>query len=197
MKKICILCASPHKEGNTHQLADCFAKEARSLGSTTQCFYLYDMDLRPCLACRACQLKHDGFHCVQKDDMQQIFDALIACDLIVLASPIHSWYCTPPMKAVLDRMVYGMNKYYGAEKGPALWAGRELAVITSCGYRPERGADLWEEGVRRYCKHSQLHYRGMLAERHLGYDTVFMDAEKMHHATAFAQMLCAAQMLSD
>jgi len=35
------------------------------------------------------------------------------CDLLVLASPIYSWYCSPPMKAVLDRLVYGMNKYYG------------------------------------------------------------------------------------
>ena len=28
------------------------------------------------------------------------------------------------MKALLDRLVYGMDKYYGAEKGPALWAGK-------------------------------------------------------------------------
>lgn len=38
-----------------------------------------------------------------------------------LATPIYSWYCTPPMKALLDRLVYGMNKYYGDEKGPSLW----------------------------------------------------------------------------
>jgi len=28
------------------------------------------------------------------------------------------------MKALLDRLVYGMNKYYGDKKGPALWAGK-------------------------------------------------------------------------
>ena len=28
------------------------------------------------------------------------------------------------MKAVLDRLVYGMNKYYGEQKRPALWAGK-------------------------------------------------------------------------
>ena len=32
--------------------------------------------------------------------------------------------------------------------------------------------------MRRYCKHSQLTYVGMLAERHLGYASVFMDPEK-------------------
>ena len=36
--------------------------------------------------------------------------AVLACDLLVLATPIYSWFCTPPMKTALDRLVYGMNK---------------------------------------------------------------------------------------
>jgi len=94
------------------------------------------------------------------------------------------------MKAVLDRLVYGMNKYYGDEKGPALWAGKPMALITTCGYAPNKGADLWEEGMKRYCKHSQLRYCGMLAERHLGYKTTFMDEGKAERAAAFANTLC-------
>ena len=88
-------------------------------------------------------------------------------DVIVLATPIYSWYCTAPMKALLDRCVYGFNKYYGDEVGPALWAGKKVAVFTTCGYKPEHGADLFAEGVRRYCKHSRLRYAGLFAERHL------------------------------
>ena len=114
---------------------------------------------------------------------------VLACDLIVLATPIYSWYCTPPMKALLDRLVYGMDKYYGAEKGPALWAGKALALLLTCGYRPERGCDLFEEGMRRYCKHAQLRFLGSHAERHLGYDVPFMDAEKEARTRAFAREL--------
>ena len=121
--------------------------------------------------------------------MRILFDAIARCDLLVLASPIYSWYCTPPMKTVLDRMVYGMNNYYGERKGPALWAGKSVAIITTCGYPVEKGADLFEEGIRRYCKHSQLVYCGMLAERHMGYGTVFMNAEKEGRARAFARKL--------
>ena len=116
-------------------------------------------------------------------------EAILRCDLILLATPIYSWYCTPPMKAVLDRMVYGMNKYYGEKKGPAIWAGKEIAILTTCGYRPERGADLWEEGIRRYCRHSQLSYRGMLAERHMGYGTQFMDEAKKRNVSEFLAKL--------
>ncbi len=93
------------------------------------------------------------------------------------------------MKALLDRVVYGMNKYYGDEKGPSLWAGKRLALITSCGYKPEKGTDLFEEGMKRYCKHSQLKYEGMLVERHLGYDTEFITDEKIENARLFAKKL--------
>ena len=94
------------------------------------------------------------------------------------------------MKAVLDRLVYGMNKYYGEEKGPSLWAGKSAALVTTCGYPPEKGADLWEAGMRRYCKHSRLHYLGMLAERHLGYGAPFMDEGKAVRAAEFSDRLC-------
>lgn len=46
------------------------------------------------------------------------FDKVLESDMLILAIPIYSWYCTPPMKAFIDRLVYGMNKYYGDEKGP-------------------------------------------------------------------------------
>ena len=89
----------------------------------------------------------------------------------------------------LDRLGYGMDKYYGAEKGPALWAGKALALLLTCGYRPERGCDLFEEGMRRYCKHAQLRFLGSHAERHLGYDVPYMDAEKEARTRAFAREL--------
>lgn len=96
------------------------------------------------------------------------------------------------MKAVLDRLVYGMNKYYGERKGPALWAGKKVALVATCGYRPEKGSDLWEAGIIRYCKHSGLDYVGILAERDMGYTSVFMDSEKAEHARMFADTVCQA-----
>lgn len=68
--------------------------------------------------------------------MAELARQVLESDLLVLATPIYSWYCTPPMKAALDRLVYGMNKYYGERRGPSLWAGKRLALITTCGYRP-------------------------------------------------------------
>ena len=189
--KVCILQGSPRRRGNTAALLEPFVQRMTALGAVCETIRLYDLELKPCLACRMCQRDWTVFGCGQKDDMQTVFDAVLACDLLVLATPIYAWYCTPPMKCVLDRLVYGMNKYYGAEKGPSLWAGKSVALISTCGYPPEKGADLWELGMKRYCKHSLLCYRGMLAQRHLGYDTEFMDGEKAAAAAAFADELYA------
>ena len=191
-KRVCILMGSPRKNGNTMHLLTPFMDGLRRNGCACELIWLHEKDIQPCRACRCCQRDHTVFGCAIHDDMQEVFDSVLRCGLLVLATPIYSWYCTPPMKAVLDRLVYGMNKYYGEQKGPALWEGKAVALLTTCGYPPEKGADLWESGVKRYCKHSQLRYAGMLAEHDPGYRSVFMDAEKEAHARQFAQMLLAA-----
>ena len=187
--KVCILMGSPRKQGNTAALLTPFCEELREAGAEVETVRLYDRDIHPCVACRACQKDWTMFGCAQQDDVQTIFDTLLASDLIVLATPIYSWYCTPPMKALLDRLVYGMNKFYGEERGPSLWKGKAVALLLTCGYRPEKGCDLFEEGMRRYCKHSQLRYLGSHPERHLGYGTVFMDHDKDLRTRNFAREL--------
>lgn len=185
----CILMGSPRRQGNTAALLDPLVDTLERGGCRCDLIWLYDKSCKPCTACRACQSDWSIFGCGQNDDLQDIFDRVLRCDLLILATPIYSWYCTPPMKAVLDRLVYGMNKYYGREKGPSLWSGKPLALVATCGYPAETGADLWESGMIRYCKHSQLRYLGMLAQRHKNYQTPFMDEEKAEQARAFAGRL--------
>ena len=188
-RNITVFRASPRKNGNTNALADIVVHDLQQAGVNVLEFDLYDMDIRPCLACRRCQEDWSRITCVRDDDMGQIFEAIGKSDLLILASPVYSWYCTPPMKSMLDRLVYAMNMYYGEERGPSLWEGKRLAMITTCGYPPEKGADLLEEGIRRYCKHSRLRYEGMLCARHLGYSIPFMDEEKQRLASLFAKKL--------
>jgi multimeric flavodoxin WrbA len=193
--KYCILSGSPRKNGNTANLVDAFTLELKKNQEDYEVLWLSDYQINPCTACRQCQKDWSVFGCGLEDDCSILFDKIMACDVLILASPIYSWYCTPPMKALLDRMVYGMNKYYGDEKGPSLWAGKKVGLITTCGYPPEKGADLWEEGMKRYCKHSKLAYIGMLAERHMGYDHPFMDEKKTIAATVFARQLMNMPLL--
>ncbi|WP_295765609.1 flavodoxin family protein [uncultured Oscillibacter sp.] len=187
-----VLMGSPRKGGNTAALLGPLREELGAGGLETETIWLYDLDIRPCVACRRCQEDWTGFGCPQEDDVRTIFRKVLESGLLILATPIYSWYCTPPMKALLDRLVYGMDKFYGQARGPSLWEGKALALLLTCGYRPEKGADLFEEGMRRYCKHSGLRYLGSHAERHLGYGTVFMDEEKEARTRAFARELMFA-----
>ena len=187
--KFAILMGSPRKHGNTAQCLDPFCDELKRGGAEYTLTWLYDKKIEGCHACRGCQKDWSDFNCVIDDDMTAIAADIKDSDVIVLATPIYSWYCTAPMKALLDRCVYGFNKYYGDEVGPSLWAGKKVAVFTTCGYKPEHGADIFAEGIQRYCRHSKLHYAGLFAERHLGYKTVFMDEGKAERARAFARQL--------
>lgn len=184
-----ILMGSPRKNGNTVKLLEPFIRELQSLGHTTETVWLYEKEIHGCEACRCCQRDWTTFGCKYQDDMVEIFDKVLSADRLILATPIYCWYCTAPMKAALDRLMYGMNKYYGEEKGPSLWADKHVALLETCGYRPEKGSDLFEEGMRRYCKHSQLVYDGALALRDLGYKTAFVTEEKLEAARTFARAL--------
>lgn len=189
MKRVLILMSSPRQQGNTAALLEPFCQELKHGGAETEVVRLYDRDIRPCRACRACQKDWTVFGCPQQDDVHSIFDRALAADLMVLATPIYAWYCTAPMKALLDRLVYGMNKFYGETRGPSLWEGKAMALLLTCGYRPEKGCDLFETGMKRYCAHSRLRYLGSHAERHLGYGVPFMDEEKAERTRTFARLL--------
>ena len=123
-----VLMGSPRRHGNTAALLEPFCDELRRGGDRLEIEWLYDRNIQPCVACRSCQEDWTDFHCSRRDDGQVLFNRVLGSDLIVLATPIYAWYCTAPMKALLDRLVYGMNKYYGARKGPALWAGKAMAA---------------------------------------------------------------------
>ena len=187
-----VLMGSPRRNGNTAALLAPFCEELERSGMETETVWLYDRDIQPCVACRACQADWSRFGCSRRDDGQELFDRVLASDLLVLATPIYVWYCTPPMKALLDRLVYGMNKYYGEQRGPSLWKGKALALLETCGYPPDKGCDLLEEGIRRYCRHSGLRYLGSHAERHVSYAIAFLDAEKEQRTRAFALELLDA-----
>ena len=53
--KACILMASPRQAGNTAQLLRPFQAELEAGGWEIGLIRLYDRQIGPCLACRACQ----------------------------------------------------------------------------------------------------------------------------------------------
>ncbi len=186
---ICILFGSLRNNSNTDLLLRPFEAELKRLGNQVERITLRDLHIEPCTACWTCQDVFEEPGCPKQDDMKLVYESVQRADCIVFASPIYSWYCTPPMKAAMDRLVYGMNKYYGETEGPCLWEGKSCALVTTCGYEIEEGAGVFEEGLRRYCKHSNLNYLGKLAVRDIDGKTYFTNEAAVSAAREFAHKI--------
>lgn len=184
--RICILFGSLRENSNTALLLQPFTAELKRFGAEVDYITIKDLDIEPCTACWTCQNIFEEPGCPKNDDMKVIYDSVLKSDCVVFASPIYSWYCTPPMKAVLDRLVYGMNKYYGDTEGPCLWEGKKCALVTTCGYEIEEGAGVFEEGLRRYSKHSNLNYLGKLAVQDIDGKSYFESESAVNAAKEFA-----------
>lgn len=100
-KRVLILLGSPHKRGNTAALADAFARGAQEAGHEVEMVHLHGKNLHGCLGCGACQ--RDGAACVQKGDMQEIYEKWLTSDVVVLASPVYFYTWTSQIKTVIDR----------------------------------------------------------------------------------------------
>lgn len=186
--KVCILMGSPRIQGNTAELLKPFIATLESNGCDIAYIPLFEKKILPCKGCYACQQVAGSYGCVQDDDAGAIMATVIESDCVVLATPIHTWYCTAPMKALLDRH-YGLNKFYGKTKG-SLWAGKRLAIIATHGYDAKYGAEPFEMGVRRLCEHSKLKYMGMYSVRDEEDIVSFQTESAIAGAEVFAHSLC-------
>ena len=135
--RILILMGSPRHGGNTAELCKPFREELERLGAETRYMTLSDKNIHPCLGCYACQDVEGTYSCVQHDGMYEVVDSVLWADCVVLATPVYTWYCTAPMKAVLDRH-YGLNKFYGSARG-SLWKGKYVAILTTHGWDNDAG----------------------------------------------------------
>lgn len=121
--------------------------------------------------------------------MEIISAKIIESDILVLATPIYAWYCTSSMKAVIDRLSYGMNKFYGTKGTGSLWRGKKCAIIATHGYERQYATEPFETGIIRLCKHSGLNYLGMYSVRDEDDLASFQTKEAVDGAIAFARKI--------
>ena len=103
MKKVLILSGSPRKNGNSDVLCDQFAKGALDAGNEVEKIRVTEKKIHPCLGCYYC--KDHGGECVYKDDMADILQKIIDCDVLVLSSPVYFYSVCAQLKMVIDRCV--------------------------------------------------------------------------------------------
>ncbi len=187
--KVCIINGSPRRDGNTEEILKPFRRRLTQLGAQVDDIFLKDRRVAPCLECYACQDVQDEYGCVQKDDAEEIFRRIGACDLAVFATPIFTWYCTAEMKALMDRH-YGLNKFYRSAEGQLI-PKLSVALITTHGYEDDFANEPFETGVKRWCWHCHWDYAGRYSVRDIDGMPDMQTPEAIEGAERFAEELFA------
>jgi multimeric flavodoxin WrbA len=143
--KVLAIYGSPRREGNTALLLRELVKGLRAQGGDATEVFLCDLQILPCVADHSCSQSGE---CFLQDDMQAMYDHLLAHECIVLAAPIFFYSVNAQTKALIDRSQslwarkyvlkqpvspLGMKKKgifisVGATKGSKLFEGTLLTV---------------------------------------------------------------------
>jgi multimeric flavodoxin WrbA len=185
--QICILNGSPRLHGNTAELLKPFVEELKQSDAKLDNFTIVRMNVASCKGCYHCQDVQDSYGCYQQDDMHEIAKSIMESDLIVLATPIYIWYCTPELKCVLDRF-YGLAKYYRSAKGNFV-EGKRVAILATHGYDAAYAADPFVIGIQRMCEHYHMRYDGMYSVRDVDDLKSFQTKQAISGAKEFARYL--------
>jgi multimeric flavodoxin WrbA len=114
MEKIKVLAftGSPRKGGNTETLVAAVMSGVTRAGGVAETVRLPALSIGPCIGCGGCQKTG---RCVIEDDMQGLYDKILAARIIIIASPIYFYGLSAQTKLFVDRI-------------QALWSRKQLLV---------------------------------------------------------------------
>jgi multimeric flavodoxin WrbA len=113
MSQILAIYGSPRRKGNTSLLLKKAVEGATEVGAEVEELVLRDLKMSPCLEIYGC--KKDG-RCVIQDDFQGVYDKLLSCKGLMLASPIFFYTVSAHTKILMDRCQSLWVKRYWVEK---------------------------------------------------------------------------------
>lgn len=158
MGHVVILMGSPRPEGNTAQLCKSVAAGA-SLRHQVTTLFPCQMNLKGCTGCNAC-FRSGEHRCVQRDDMEQVYQVLSTATVLVLATPLYFYGPSAQLKCLIDRLHNPIRDSFPIQKLALLAvagnAGEEIFAPLVAMYHTTRnyfglrdGGVLTVGGVRR------------------------------------------------
>jgi multimeric flavodoxin WrbA len=127
VKVLGIVC-SPRKGGNTEILVGEALAGAKESGAEVELLRVHDMNIAACDGCLTC---HQSGECRIKDDMQKVYEKMLAADGIILGSPVYFWSVSGQAKTLMDRtyaLRYPYHKLNNKVGGAIVATGRRGSV---------------------------------------------------------------------
>jgi len=156
--KVLVINGSPKgANSNTLRLTDALLDGIRqNSDAEIEMLTVKDMDIKPCLGCMSCW-GHTVGKCVIDDVMTEVYQKVMAADLVVESFPLFFFGMPGPMKTFTDRMMPLMETYKGevrtigddAFHEPRFdMSGKKLVVISTCGYG--RTEEIYDSLIKEY-----------------------------------------------
>ncbi|BCG59767.1 flavodoxin family protein [Paenibacillus sp. URB8-2] len=122
--KVIAINGSPRKNRNTATLLQEALYGAQAHGAETKLVHLYDLNFKGCASCLSCKRKGSrlGGLCAMKDDLKEVLGEILACDALLLGSPIYFGNVTGEVRSFLERLLFPNLSYNTGER--STFAGR-------------------------------------------------------------------------
>ena len=114
-KKIVAVNAGPRKGWNTDNLIDEAIRGAESAGAQVQKFDLFRLEkYTGCISCFGCKREKNKGHCICRDGLTPVLDAIREADGLIIGSPNYLGELTASFRALYERLIF-QNLTYNAE----------------------------------------------------------------------------------
>jgi multimeric flavodoxin WrbA len=138
--KILTLHGGARKQGNTATAAKIVEAELTSMGHEVESIFLFEKDIKACLACGKCKQEPDSVSCIQKDDASEILEKMVKADVVLFTSPLYFWGLAGPLKTFIDR-TYSLYTDYHKPTHASLVDGQRQALLVTGGGPYENNAE--------------------------------------------------------
>ena len=114
-KKIIAVNAGPRKGWNTDTLIAEASKGAESAGAVVERFDLFRLDkYTGCISCFGCKKEKNKGHCICRDGLTPVLDAIRESDGLIIGSPNYLSEMTASFRALYERLIF-QNLTYNLE----------------------------------------------------------------------------------
>ena len=129
--KVLLLNGSPHEKGCTYtalrEVADTLERE----GIETEILSIGNQAIHGCIDCRECS-KSGTHRCIFKEDrVNEALDKMLACDGLVVGSPVHYASAGGSITSFLDRMFHAGGTQLRTKVGAAVVSARRAGTSST------------------------------------------------------------------
>ena len=114
-KKIVVANAGPRKGWNTYTLITEASKGAEEAGAVIERFDLFRLErYTGCISCFGCKKEKYKGHCICRDGLTEVLDAIREADGLIIGSPNYLSEMTASFRALYERLIF-QNLTYNTE----------------------------------------------------------------------------------